>query len=94
MYGSISASQQAAKFREYREYREQEKREKEMQAKKKADEEKEEKKAKEKEKNGCSCNPAWYQRFTKHQCHCSDSAEDSYEGFDDVDCHEKKDIEK
>ena len=94
MYGSISASQRAAKFREYREYREQEKREMEVQARKKADEEKEEKQAKETEKNGCSCNPAWYQWFTKYQCHCFDSAGDSHEGFDDVVCHEKKDIEK
>jgi hypothetical protein len=94
MYGSISASQRAAKFREYREYREHEKREKEVQSKKKADEEKEEKKAKEKGKNGCSCNTAWYQRFTKHHCHCLDFTGDCLEGFDDVVCEEKKDIEK
>jgi hypothetical protein len=94
MYGTISASQRAAKFREYREYREQEKREKEVQAKKKADEEKEDKQAKEREKNGCSCYLAWYQRFTKHRCHYTDSAGDSHEGFDGVFFEGKKYVEK
>ena len=89
MYGSISASQRASKFREYREYREQEQLEKQMQAKKKEEEEKEEKKAKLREKDCCSCKTVWYQRFTMQKCDCQhngDVKEDIEENVDNVIC--------
>eukprot|EP00092_Neocalanus_flemingeri_P036564 GFUD01039810.1.p1 GENE.GFUD01039810.1~~GFUD01039810.1.p1 ORF type:complete len:101 (-),score=32.33 GFUD01039810.1:50-352(-) len=100
MYGSISASQRASKFREYREFREQEKVEKELHAKEKAEAEKKERQARHAEKDGCSCNPAWYQRLTQQLCHCKKhtlscgkSESGHEEGFDNVIC-KKKDVEQ
>ena len=92
MYGSVSASQRAAKFREYREYREHEKKEKEDEAKQKKEQEKKE--AQKKKKKMCSCNTHWYQRLTKNQCCCSDLIKDNQKEFDDKQKNTDNSIEK
>ena len=81
MYGSVSASQRAAKFREYREYREHEKKEKEDEARQKKEKEKKEA---ERKKKMCSCNTHWYQRLTKHHCCCSELREENQKNIEDA----------
>ena len=73
MYGSISAGQRAAKFREYREYREQGKREKEEEE----EEKKKKAKAKKKEQNSSQCNCSWYKRISRSHCNCIEVSDDN-----------------
>ena len=91
MYGSVSASQRVAKFREYREYRDHEKKEKEEEAKQKKEKEKREA---QKKKKMCSCNTHWYQRLTKHHCCSSELTEESQKTIDDNEKNIDNSVEK